>query len=88
MPPKSQKFDPRIQIVGKNIRYYRALKNMSQEKLAFESEISVAYISHAELGKANLTLFNLFKIADALQIEIIDLFDKIPQNKNFNSFFQ
>ena len=62
----------------KNIKYYRKIKNISQEQLAELADLSSSYIKQIEAAKhfKNLTLFSIIKIANALNIEIYDLFEK------------
>ncbi|MBN6070363.1 helix-turn-helix transcriptional regulator [Aggregatibacter actinomycetemcomitans] len=60
-------------IFAKNLRKIRRLKDISQEVLAFEAEISRAYISDIERGKRSLSIDVMGKLADALEVSIIDL---------------
>jgi len=55
--------------VGKNVREYRKKKGLSQEELAFESDLHRTYISGVERGVRNPTVLILEKIADALAVE-------------------
>ncbi|GLS24652.1 helix-turn-helix transcriptional regulator [Marinibactrum halimedae] len=41
---------------------------ISQEKLAFRASLSVTSIREVELDKKQLTVFSLFKVAKALQL--------------------
>jgi transcriptional regulator with XRE-family HTH domain len=56
-------------LVGKNIRFIRRLRNMSQDDLAYEAHSERAYISNIERGKANPTIDVLDRISKALSIE-------------------
>lgn len=62
----------------RNIKFYRKTRNISQEKLAELADLSSSYIKQIESAKdfKNLTLYTLFKIAKALDIEITKLFEK------------
>ena len=64
-------------VFGKNVRYYRESKNLSQEHLAELCGLHRTYISHVECGRRNVSLENITKIANALQIKIVDLFKGI-----------
>lgn len=64
-------------IVSKNIRYYRLQVEMSQEKLAELSNLHRTYISGVELGKRNISINNIEKIAKALNIAPYKLLIKI-----------
>lgn len=59
---------------GKAVRDARIQKGMSQEKLADLSELHRTYISDIELGKRNVSIDNIEKIADALDMKISDIF--------------
>ena len=62
-------------LLGKRIRYLRRLDDLSQEDLAEKAGVSHKYIGEIERGKANLTIDIAEKIAAALNIEMMDLFD-------------
>ncbi|WP_294085127.1 helix-turn-helix transcriptional regulator [uncultured Actinobacillus sp.] len=56
-----------------NLRKIRRLKDISQEILAFDAELSRAYISDVERGKRAISIDAMGKIADALGVNLIDL---------------
>ncbi len=56
----------RLKILGQNIAKYRQAKSLSQEKLAELVDLSREYITRVERGQKNISLKNLFAIADAL----------------------
>lgn len=63
-------------LIGTNLREIRELKGLSQEKLAEYSGFSShAPISKIENGEGNPTLETIEKIADALGITPMELFD-------------
>ena len=55
---------------GKSLRKRRLAKLFSQEALALESDLSRAYISDLEMGKKDPSLFTVFKLADALKLNL------------------
>jgi len=59
---------------GQRIKDLRNKKGISQEKLAEFSELHRTYISSIELGKRNVALENIEKLAKALNCTIEDLF--------------
>ena len=63
--------------LGLTISYYRKLKGMTQLQLAEATDVSRTHMSNIEApnGKTSVSLDKLFDIADALGIEIKDLFD-------------
>ena len=61
-------------IFGLNVRKFRLQKNLSQEKLAELSGLHRTYISAVERAERSISLDNIKKIADSLEIEIYQLF--------------
>ena len=59
--------------IGQAVRFYRLKKDLSQEELAFRSELNLNSISTLERGINNIKIKNLQKIADALSIKIEDI---------------
>jgi transcriptional regulator with XRE-family HTH domain len=57
-----------LQKVGRNIRFLRESKELSQEELANIAGLHRSYIGHVERGEGNVTLSNLCRIAAALQV--------------------
>jgi len=68
-------------IIAKNIQYFRRLKDFSQSKLAEEVGMSSNYISHLEQGIKSPSLETLWKIANALEIELYQLV--LPPGGNY-----
>ena len=62
------------QKLGKRIRKLREEKGFSQEKLAELCGLHRTYVSTVELGKRNISLVNIEKIANALGCQIKDFF--------------
>lgn len=58
---------------GKRIREIRVSKNFSQEELADRAGLHRTYIGMIERAEKNITLRNIEKIANALNIEIKEL---------------
>ena len=61
---------------GARVRALRTNKLWSQEEFAFECGLHRTYIGAIERGERNVSLENIAKIADSLEIEIADLFPK------------
>jgi transcriptional regulator with XRE-family HTH domain len=55
--------------VGQNIRRIRRASDLSQEQLAFRAGINRAYLSTVENGKRNISIENIFAVADALAVD-------------------
>ena len=60
-------------IFGKNVRKYRQLRGLTQEKLAFEAEIDLTYVGGIERGKRNPSLLVMARIANALSVPLARL---------------
>lgn len=54
---------------GQNLKEYRKKSGLSQEGLALECGLDRTYISGIERGKRNVSLINIFKIAQTLRID-------------------
>lgn len=63
----------RLGIKIKDIR--EKTPNLSQEKLALEVDLSENQIRRIEKGQTNPTIKSLIKIANALKVNVKDLFD-------------
>ena len=74
-----------IDIFRKNIKYYRFLKNYSQEKLGEMSGLSTHYISDIEQGKYSPTIPTIERISKALGISARLLFIENPKANNLSS---
>lgn len=60
---------------GEKVREIRRLRGLSQEELAFRADLHRTYIGMIERAEKNITLVNIEKIANALNVAIKDLFD-------------
>ncbi|MEG9294957.1 helix-turn-helix transcriptional regulator [Mangrovibacillus sp. Mu-81] len=69
-------------LFGQRVRQIRlSKKNFSQEKLAFDSALHRTYISDIERGTRNVSLDNIEKIANALDVLPKDLLDFTTLNR-------
>ena len=53
---------------GKNVRRLRQQRKLTQEQLAFDSEIDLTYVGGIERGKYNPSLLVIIRIAKALKV--------------------
>jgi len=68
--PKVSQFDKSLRgVLAYNIRHLRFDQNVSQEELAFRCELDRTYISAVERCIWNVSLGNIEKIAEALEVE-------------------
>lgn len=63
-----------VKVFGTNVRRYRNEKGISQEKLASLSGLHRTYISDIERFQRSISLENIQRIADALDIDTFKLF--------------
>ncbi len=61
---------------GRRLREVRQARGLSQEELAFKAGLHRTYVSSAERGKRNVGLVNIERLAQALDIDIGDLFGR------------
>ena len=62
------------QMLGKQIRFHRKLKRLTQEKLAEKAELAPSYVSDVERGCVNISVDAVQRIAKAFGVNIRDLF--------------
>ncbi len=72
-------------IIGKRIYDFRTQKKLSQETLAFESEIHPAYLGRVERGEKCATIETLYKISKGLKIPLSELLDVSSEVKPTNT---
>lgn len=60
---------------GEKVRELRKEQGLSQEELAFKADLHRTYIGMIERAEKNITLINIEKIANALNIDIKNFFD-------------
>lgn len=60
---------------GAKLAYVRKSQKLSQMKLAEIVDMNFNYIGQIERGEANVTIKTMHILADALNVELKDLFD-------------
>lgn len=63
--------------VGNRIRELRSQTGLSQEKFALKIGMDRTYFASVELGKRNIALKNIEKIANGLGVTLSELFEGI-----------
>ncbi len=63
-------------LFGKRVREVRMQKGLSQEQLASIADVHRTYIGMIERAEKNITLLNIEKIANALDIKISSLLNE------------
>jgi transcriptional regulator with XRE-family HTH domain len=61
--------------VGLRIQELRKLKNVSQQELAAKCNFEKSNLSRLESGRVNSTLATLNKVAQELDVNIVELFE-------------
>ncbi len=70
-----------FELVGIRIRNIRKSQGMSQQILAYEVDMEKTNISRIEAGRTNVTIKNLYKIAQALGVTMKDIVDIEREHK-------
>ncbi len=71
--------DTVVKLIGERVRKLRIENHLTLENLAFKADMDYTQLSRIELGKINTSLFQIHKIAIALDIsssEILNALDK------------
>lgn len=63
--------------IGNRIRELRLSTGLSQEKFAYKIGMDRTYFASVELGKRNISIVNLEKIANGLNIPLSELFKEV-----------
>jgi transcriptional regulator with XRE-family HTH domain len=62
-----------VTILGDNVRHYRNLLGMSQQKLGYLANIDTGSIGRIERGTVNTGISMLFELAKALEVSPAEL---------------
>jgi len=76
-----------LEAIGHNIRRLRDEKGWNQTELGFRAGASPSIISLIENGKRNPSTATLAKIAEALGVEVVDLFPKGSNHSPYEPTF-
>lgn len=67
---------------GACVRRFRTETGLSQEKFALKISMDRTYFASVESGRRNISLENIKKIADGLNVPISELFQSIERDDN------
>lgn len=68
-------------LLASKLKEVRLKKGFTQEKLSYESELTLSQIARIETMKTNPTVSTIFRIARTLNVNVSELFDfKLPKN--------
>jgi transcriptional regulator with XRE-family HTH domain len=70
-------------IFGKNLKYYRKAKKLSQEELAEKVDISVKHLSSIERGLTFVSADLLEKLSVSVNVPVFYFF--VNENENFSN---
>lgn len=62
--------------IGQRIKQLREEKKMAQKDLAYSADLDRSYIASVENGQRNISIVNIEKIADALNVTLKEFFNK------------
>lgn len=62
------------ELFGKRVRELRTQANLSQEKFALKIDMDRTYLASVECGKRNISIENIYKIANGFGITVENLF--------------
>ncbi len=63
---------------GETVREIRKQRNLSQEEFAEKCGLHRTYIGGIERGERNVSLLNIIKMAQALDVTVADLVKGLP----------
>ena len=69
-------------VIGKRLKQARLAKNMTQEDLAEELDISVAFLSRVERGNSHINLKRLTQICEILGVSEGSILNGVSSNSN------
>lgn len=69
-------------VIGQRIKQARLAKNLTQEDLAEQIDISVAFLSRVERGNAKINLNRLNQLCDLLEISEGDILTGVGSTSN------
>ncbi|WP_058301495.1 helix-turn-helix domain-containing protein [Gorillibacterium timonense] len=72
-----------LKLVGHRVRDLRKERGWSQEALGEKGGFHYSYIGQIERGEKNVSLLNLVKIADALEVGVPQLFAYLDDEEKY-----
>lgn len=72
---KYTRHETALKAFGLHLREVRKSKGLTQEQLAFDSDLELSQISRIERGVINTSISQILQIADALGVHPKELFD-------------
>ena len=63
--------------IGRRIKEIREQKSVSQKDLSFKADLDRSYIASVESGQRNISIVNIEKIANALEVTLSQFFQNL-----------
>lgn len=80
--PETEKQLARVQVAfGATVRRHREGKRMTQEQLAEGANLHTNYVSSLERGERNVSVFNIWRIANGLGLTAAELLTDLPVDR-------
>ena len=73
--------DPK-KLLGENLRRLRQAAGLAQDELASRAGLHRTYVSSVERGKRNVSLENIFALANALGCDPRELIAPLPEEED------
>lgn len=73
-------------VFGLRVQKLRKAAGMSQEKFALSIDMDRTYLASVEAGRRNISINNIKKIADGLNITISELFTGVEMSDENDTF--
>lgn len=67
-------------LLGKNIKYYRKQKKLTQEQLAEQIGLSIGFISQVERGITSMSLDTLIDVCNSLDCSAGEILEHVQVN--------
>ncbi len=61
--------------IGQRLKEIRLQKKLTQEEVAWKSEVDRTFMNHVENGKRNISVDSLNKILNGLEVSVKDFFN-------------
>lgn len=82
LEPQFAKERDRVQAAfGKRVREFRTERQLTLEMLAEKADLHENYVGAVERGERNLSLYNVWRLANGLGLPVADLVQDLPARK-------
>jgi len=68
--------------IGQRIKKLRESANLSQKDLSYSADLDRSYIASVESGHRNISIINIEKIAEALNVTVKEFFNEKEFDKS------